>query len=84
MPRASPTWRCRSSTRRAWTPELARPFTAEEKLACIRRELAYRRRVYPRRVERNQMSRELASQQLRLMEAIEADYVEAERKERLI
>lgn len=67
-------------------PELDKPppFTAEAKLAAIRRELAYRERVYPQRVAAEKMSQTLANYQLRIMRAIEADYVELAKGERLI
>lgn len=62
----------------------SRPFTAGEKLECIRRELTYRRRVFPRRVEKKFMSQKTADHQIALMEAIEADYEALEKGERLI
>ena len=61
-----------------------RAFTYEQKLEAVRRELKYRRRVYPRRVEARQLTQALADYQLAIFEAIEADYVKAEAKERLI
>lgn len=63
---------------------MADRFTAGEKLAAVQRELAYRRRVYPRRVALGKMSKPLAELQIRLMAAIEADYIELEKTERLI
>ncbi len=48
----------------------------ERKLACLQRELGFRRRVYARRVERGQMSRQQADEEILVMEAIVNDYME--------
>lgn len=49
-------------------------FTNAEKLAAIKRELAYRRYVYAKRVESKRMSRHKADHEIAIMEAIAADY----------
>lgn len=67
----------------AQTPKLS-PFTAEEKLAGIERELKYRRRVYPRRIEAQKMTQSLADEQITLFEAIAEDYRAQAQKERLL
>lgn len=57
-----------------------RPPTREEKLACIKRELGYRRRVYEHRVQSALSEAEKAKRQasadkeIWLMEAIQQDY----------
>ena len=61
-----------------------RLFTATEKLECVQRELALRKRVYPRRVATGKMTQPLADRQLALMEAIVADYEPLAKSERLI
>jgi type IV secretory pathway TrbD component len=60
------------------------PFTTTEKREAIERELGYRRRVYVRRVMNKQMTQELADRQIAVFEAILADYVEMEKRDRLI
>lgn len=60
------------------------PFTAEEKLNAVERELGYRRRVYPRRVSEGKMSQELADEQIALFEAIASDYRDRASSERLL
>ena len=55
-------------------PADRRPPTREEKLACVQRELGYRKRVYERRVDLRKMRREDADRELWLMQAIVADY----------
>lgn len=61
-----------------------RIFTAAEKLAAARRELAMRRRVYPRWVENNRMTQSKANEETAIMAAIVADYEKAEQGERLL
>jgi hypothetical protein len=60
------------------------PFTNEEKLAEIRREIAMRRRVYGRRVTANLMTQRTADHGIAIMEEIEADYVKLAEGERLL
>jgi hypothetical protein len=48
--------------------------TNEAKLACVERELSYRRRVYVRLVERGKMTKAQSERELELMRAIVADY----------
>ena len=52
-------------------------FTFEQKLAAVKRELAFRRRVYDRRVAEGKMTQKLADEQIAVMEAITADYDKA-------
>jgi hypothetical protein len=52
----------------------ALPVTRAEKIACLRRELGYRRRMYPLWVERRKMKQDVADRELRVMEAILADF----------
>lgn len=59
-------------------------FTAEDKFACVRRELGYRRHVYARRVTDGAMKKDQADREIALMEAIAADYEEQAKKERLL
>lgn len=60
------------------------PFTADQKLAAIERELKLRRRVYARRVAEKRMTQALANEQIAVFEEIEADYRKLAEKERLI
>ncbi len=60
-----------------------RPPTREEKLACVKRELGFRRRVYEHRIEQGKMKREAADKEIWLMEAIQQDY-EASTEGRLL
>lgn len=46
------------------------PPTIDEQIACVERELGYRRRVYPRRVEARQMTQDLADREMARMEAV--------------
>lgn len=46
------------------------PVTIDEQIACIDRELGYRRRVYPRRIADNKMTQQLADKQIAHMEAV--------------
>lgn len=57
------------------TGNLFPDITAGEKLAEIQRELGMRRRVYPRRIGAGLMTREKADLQIRILVAIEDDYV---------
>jgi hypothetical protein len=58
-------------------------WTNEEKLACVERELRYRRRVYQRRVEAETMTPEQMQREVSLMEAIRDDYQKLAAGERL-
>jgi hypothetical protein len=62
--------------------------TTKDKLRCVQRELAMRKRCYPRWVDENKMSEGKKELELTVMEAIVHDYVAAlaaeEAKERLI
>jgi hypothetical protein len=59
-------------------------YTAEDKLTAIQRELWQRRNVYPRMVERGTMKVDFMERQLAVFEAIEADYAEQVKAERLL
>jgi hypothetical protein len=48
--------------------------TILDKLACIRREIAYRERVYPRLITNKKMSQAAADREIAVMKVIEADY----------
>lgn len=61
-----------------------RIFTADEKLAAVRRELNMRRRVYPRWVSNGKMSQAKADEETAVMEAIVADYERQVQGERLL
>jgi len=61
-----------------------RIFTADEKLAAVRRELNMRRRVYPRWVSNGKMSQAKADEETAVMEAIVADYERQVAGERLL
>jgi hypothetical protein len=52
-------------------------FTAAEKLACARREIAMRRRVYPGWIAGGRMTQAEADRQIAIMVAIAADYERA-------
>lgn len=54
-------------------------FTAKQKLACVARELAMRRRAYPRFVENGRMDASEAQREIAVMEAIVQDYQAAVR-----
>jgi len=60
------------------------PFTNEEKLQAVKRELSYRRRVYENRVRDKKMTLEHATIQIALFEEIEADYAKLAEGERLL
>lgn len=57
-------------------------FTLEEKIACVKRELAMRERAYPRWVDAGKMSDHKATREIMLMKAILADYEEQAEKHR--
>jgi len=59
-------------------------FTAKQKHDAIKRELSYRQYVYPKRIARREMSQKLADYQIAVFEQILQDYIEAEKKERLL
>jgi hypothetical protein len=52
-------------------------FSFEQKLAAVKRELAFRRRVYSRRVAEAKMTQALADEQIAVMVEIAADYEKA-------
>ena len=60
------------------------PFTNDEKLQAVKRELSYRRRVYAKRVCDGKMTKGHADHQIALFEEIEADYEALAGKERLL
>jgi hypothetical protein len=60
------------------------PFTNDEKLQAVKRELGYRRRVYENRVRDKKMTQEHATHQIKLFEEIEADYEARAAGERLL
>lgn len=49
-------------------------FTAADKLACAKRELAMRERVYPRWVKDQRMTQANSEKEIAIMRAIVADY----------
>ncbi|MBK6800322.1 MAG: hypothetical protein IPG83_02225 [Novosphingobium sp.] len=61
-----------------------RIFTADEKLAAVRRDLNMRRRVYPRWVSNGKMNQAKADEETAVMEAIVADYERQVQGERLL
>ena len=50
------------------------PYTAQQKLNAIARELALRAATYPKRIDAGKMSSSEAAYQLGIMEAIAEDY----------
>lgn len=58
--------------------------TTADKLACVERELKYRKRVYARLVDEGKMSQGKATLELSIMQAIIEDYQKEADKERLI
>jgi len=56
-------------------PYYIMPYSAEDKLAAIEREIAYRRRVYPRLITEGKLSQFQADRQIAIMVEISADYV---------
>lgn len=61
-----------------------RRFTAEEKLAAVKREIGFRKRVYARRVAENKMAQAQMDREIAVFEAIADDYETAASKERLL
>lgn len=61
-----------------------RIFTAADKLAAVRREIAMRRRLYPRWVENKLMTQSKADEEIAVMEAIAADIERQVEWERLL
>lgn len=61
-----------------------RPYSEEEKLEAVKRELGYRRRVYERRVADGKMRQSKADHELGVFEAIQADYEGRAQNARLI
>ena len=59
-------------------------FTAAEKLACIAREVVWRKKVYPNRVLTSRMSKDKARFEIECMESIAADYARITQKESLL
>ena len=59
-------------------------FTTEEKLKCIEREIARRKRVFPNRVHTGRMSVGEALQELDCMRAIADSFREQLQRERLL
>lgn len=49
-------------------------ITPEDKLKCVRREIAMRHRVYPGRIVIGRMTRDEANREVKIMEAIATDY----------
>lgn len=52
------------------------PPSIDEKVACIERELKYRRRVYPRFIWAKKMSQQKADREIEVMESILGDLKE--------
>ena len=52
------------------------PFTTDDKLKAIKKEINWRRYVYPNRIRAGKMTEEQADRNIALMEAIQADYEE--------
>lgn len=50
------------------------PYTLEEKIACLTREIQQRKRVYPKLVMKETMTQAEADYQLGCMQAILQDY----------
>lgn len=50
-------------------------FETSDKLRCIEREIAMRRKVYPNRVLTRRMTREAADREIAIMTAIRDDYL---------
>lgn len=60
------------------------PVPFAEQIACVTRELGYRRRVYARRVESGSMTQIQADREIRHMEAVLETVETAAKAERLI
>jgi len=58
--------------------------TNDEKLICVKRELAYRKRVYKRMVDEGRMKLDDANYQIDVMQSIVDDYDKIVHGERLI
>lgn len=50
------------------------PITDVDKLACIEREIKFRKYVYPRRIENGTMTQEKADREIAIMNVIAEDY----------
>lgn len=59
-------------------------ITWGEQLACVERELKWRRRVYPRRVTDGRMTQARAIEEIRTMEAVAESIRGLEQQERLL
>ena len=59
-------------------------FTTEEKLRCLEREIAIRRRSYPGKIQTGRMSIGKALEELNCLRAIADDLREQLQKERLL
>lgn len=60
------------------------PVPYAEQIACVTREIGYRRRVYKRRVEAGSMTQQQADREIRHMEAVLETVEKAATAERLI
>lgn len=60
------------------------PVPYAEQIACVTRELGYRRRVYARRVEAGSMTQAQADREIRHMEAVLETVEKAATSERLL
>ena len=60
------------------------PFTAQQKLEAVERELSFRKRVYERFVSEGKMPKGKADWEIGIMKEIAADYRSAAEKERLL
>jgi hypothetical protein len=59
-------------------------ISSADKLACVERELKMRQHVYERLVADGRLSAGKAAHEIACMAAIVRDYIEAEKKERLL
>ena len=50
-------------------------ITRDDKIAAIRREIAFRKSVFPKRIERHLMTQEKADHEIAVMVAILHDYI---------
>jgi hypothetical protein len=62
----------------------SRPYSAQEKLDAVERELRFRRRVYADRVASGKMTKSLADEQIAIFEQIAGDYRRLANTERLL
>ena len=60
------------------------PVPFADQIACVTREISFRRRVYARRVTNGQMTQAKADQEIRHMEAVLETVEKAATAERLI